>query len=133
MVSVRKFEYRYGLQMVSVRMLEYIYGLQFDTPGSFWKPWFQYRKVGTGCLEVSFMIPNHLLAVGDRWGCFGAVETLFPFIKAVLMHSAYRYGLEYRYGLQMVSVRKFEYRYGLQMVSESGYQYGPSENTILAI
>ncbi|KAK9020998.1 hypothetical protein V6N11_011009 [Hibiscus sabdariffa] len=48
MVSVRLLEYRYGLQMVSVLMLEYRYGLQFDTPGSFWKPWFRYGQVGTG-------------------------------------------------------------------------------------
>ncbi|KAL4377660.1 hypothetical protein GQ457_02G019510 [Hibiscus cannabinus] len=40
--------------------------------------------------------PNDLLAVSDRWGCFGAVETLFPFINDVLVHSFYNFSLAFQ-------------------------------------
>ncbi|KAL4384826.1 hypothetical protein GQ457_15G012310 [Hibiscus cannabinus] len=32
------------------------------------------------------MVPNHLLAVGDRWGCFGVVEMLLAAKFALLVH-----------------------------------------------
>ncbi|KAL4312647.1 hypothetical protein GQ457_01G010510 [Hibiscus cannabinus] len=77
------------------------------------------------------MVPNEYLAIGDRWGCFGAVGMLSSAKYALLVHRVPVLVLAYRYcKLPFLAVGFLapQYRYALCRVSvlPSPYRYGPA-------
>ncbi|KAL4318080.1 hypothetical protein GQ457_18G007660 [Hibiscus cannabinus] len=43
------------------------------------------------------MVPNEFVAVGDHWGCFGAVGDQKPAISTLMVQGVPKLGVEYRY------------------------------------